>query len=420
MSISKQNSLRLAAREAYIYALPLTEIANIRTRLLGAGIAAGQFHLQKGLATPADRFVTTPNNDTLYANAFIDLSKGPVTLTLPNLGERYGSLYLMDMYSNCVAVLGTRTTGQRGGSFTMAGPAAAAPSDALRSGTPWVWAMARVLVNGTNDVPDALAVLRQFRCDTQNSSANAAAGADRDGPWQDWMRAANALMLENTPFATDRNILQKMELLGLGSKDFDPKSFSDADAIEIAAGIAEAKKMTLTAGFGGSKIGEWLYPAANIGLFGQDYITRARIAVSGLAALPTAEAMYITAYSPDGSPAFKGNGVWRLKFAKDALPPVDSFWSLTMYELYPSGSLFLADNEMNRFSISDRTHDIRRDEDGGLSIWISRTNPGSEKEANWLPAPQKGPFVMIMRTYLPHADLVMQRYVPPSVESVPE
>src|SRR6202000_3054001 len=97
-------------------------------RMLGAGIPAGSFHSQKGLATPADRFVTTPNNDTIYANAFIDLRHGPATLTIPSLGDRYASLYLMDMYSNSIAVLGTRTTGQQGGTFTLVGPTDAAPS----------------------------------------------------------------------------------------------------------------------------------------------------------------------------------------------------------------------------------------------------------------------------------------------------
>src|ERR1700744_462727 len=158
--------MREAAKAAYLYALPLTEIALLRGRMLGAGIPAGSFHLQKGLATPSDRFVTTANNDTIYANAFIDLRHGPVTLPMPSLGDRYGSLYLMDMYSNSIAVLRTRAPGQEGGSFTLVGPTEAAPPGALRSPTPWVWAMARVLVNGPDDTADALAVLYRFACDS--------------------------------------------------------------------------------------------------------------------------------------------------------------------------------------------------------------------------------------------------------------
>jgi len=91
--------LRVAAREAFLYGLPLTEIANVRSSMLGSGVPPGHFFALKGLATPADHFVTTPNVDTIYASTFIDLSGGPATITLPALGERYGSLALMDMYS---------------------------------------------------------------------------------------------------------------------------------------------------------------------------------------------------------------------------------------------------------------------------------------------------------------------------------
>jgi len=415
---AKDSSLRVAARNAFLYALPLTEIANVRARFLDAGLPMGRFFSQKGLVTPKDRFVTTPNVDTIYANIFIDLRQGPATLTLPPLGERYGSLALMDMYSNVFAVLGTRTTGEAGGTFTLVGPTDAAPPNAIRSPTPWVWAMARVLVNGPEDVTAALSVLHQFSCDGTPSNARAAEGADRNGPWEKWFSAANALLTENPPPATDEKILRAIAPLGLGSSSFDPVKFSNAEAAEITAGVEEARKMVVAAGFGGTKIGGWFFPASNIGIFGQDYVTRAGIAVGGLAALPTAEAMYITAASPDGSPAFKGDGTWRLHFARDALPPVDSFWSITMYALESNGSLFVTSNPIDRYTIGDRTPGLVREADGALTIWIDRVDPGPERASNWLPAPAKGPFVMILRAYLPKADLVMQRYIPPTVEKI--
>src|SRR5262249_14810946 len=134
----QKQSLRAAARDAFLYALPLTEIAIVRASMLGAGIPAGHFHALKGLATPRDRFGTTPNVDTIYATAFIDLSQGPATLTLPPLGDRYGSVALMSMFSDNFAVLGSRTTGQEGGTFILVGPDAPAPAGAIRSPTPWV------------------------------------------------------------------------------------------------------------------------------------------------------------------------------------------------------------------------------------------------------------------------------------------
>lgn len=408
-------SLRDAARDAYLYALPLTEIAGVRGNLLGAGIPAGRFFPQRGLIRPKDRFVTTPNVDTIYANAFIDLSQGPATLTLPPLGDRYASIALMDMYSDHVAVLGTRTTGQGGGTFILVGPTGEAAAGAIRSTTPWVWALARVVVNGPEDEAAALALLRDFRCDAAPTGAAPAPGADRGGPWQDWLSAANALLIENPPPATDRRMLARIAPLGLGSAGFDPARFTADQAVEIEAGIADAKQLARTAGFGGRRAGNWIYPAANTGNFFQDYLTRARIAVGGLAALPVAEATYLGALSPEGG-LFDGEGPWRLRFAADALPPVDAFWSVTMYEAEANGAFFLTPNAIDRYTIGDRTPGLVRDADGALDIWISRTDPGGERSANWLPAPAGGPFTIILRAYLPQPQIVSQTYVPPAVE----
>jgi hypothetical protein len=412
---TEAGALRTAAREAFLYALPMTEIANVRDRLLGAGLPANRFFAQRGLATPDDRVVTTPNADTVYANAFIHLGRGPATLTLPPLGPRYASLALMDMFSNVFAVLGTRTTGQGGGGFTLVGPTDKAPAGAIRAPTPWVWAMARVLVNGPADALAALELLHGFGCEGAPVSP-CAPGARRDGPWQAWMRAAGALLIENPPAATDRRILAAMAPLGLDQPGFDPARFSATDAAEIAAGVAEAKALTRFVGFGGRRIGGWLYPAANTGVFFQDYLARARIAVSGLAALPTAEAMYLAAVSPDGP--FDGEGPWRLSFPAGALPPVDGFWSLTMYAAEPDGGLFLASNPIDRYAIGDRTRGLVLGGDGALDIWISRSDPGGARTANWLPAPAEGPFVPILRAYLPREALVSQRYTPPPIEAL--
>jgi hypothetical protein len=412
--MSELSPLHVAARDAFLYALPLTEIANVRDRFLGAGLPAGRFFPQRGLATPADRVVTTPNVDTIYANAFIDLRHGPATLTLPPAGPRYLSLSIMDMFSDNVAVLGSRTTGQDGGTFTLAGPTDAAPPGALRSATPWVWCLARVVVNGPSDVDSALTVLHAIVCEGTPAKPIVAPGVSRTGGWEAWMKAASNLMIENPPVATDRRILARMAPLGLGAPDFDARKFSPAEAAEIAAGFAEGQELSRSIGFGGKQIGGWLYPAANTGNFFQDYLTRARIAVSGLAALPVAEAMYLAAVSAETG-IFNGDGVWRLHFPAGALPPVDAFWSITMYAAEASGALFLTPNPIDRYAIGDRTPGVVRDADGALDIWITRTDPGGARTSNWLPAPKESPFVPILRAYLPREELISQRYTPPAI-----
>jgi hypothetical protein len=417
-AMAQTSPLRAAAREAFLYALPLTEIAVVRGRALDAGLPVGRFHGTRGLATARDRGVTTPNADTLYATAFIDLTHGPAALTVPPLGGRYGSLALMDMFSDNIAVLGSRTTGPDGGRFTLVGPTAAAEPGAVRSPTPWVWALVRVLVNGPADVAAAQAVLRGFVCEGAPGPSRWAPGAGRTGPWQAWMKAASDLLVENPPPATDRRIIGAMAPLGLGAAGFDPERFSGSERAEIAQGRQDAEALARSSGFNGRRIGRWRYPAPDNGDFRQDYVTRARVAVGGLAALPTAEAMYLTALSPQGDAAFDGEGLWRLSFAAGALPPVDGFWSLTLYEAEPDGAFFLTPNSIDRYAIGDRTTGLAHGSDGALDIWISRTDPGGARSANWLPAPARGPFSLVLRAYLPRNDLIMQSYTPPPIDKV--
>jgi hypothetical protein len=412
-----ENSMREAAREAFLYALPMTEIAKVReAAILRNGLPAGRFFAQRGLITPKDRFVTTPNVDTIYANVFIDLSQGPATITLPPFGDRYASLSLMDMFSDNIAVLSSRTIGQAGAAFTLVGPTSAAPPGAIRSTTPWAWGLARVIVNGPSDESAALGLLQQFRCEAAPMGQRPAPGADRAGPWQAWLSAANALMLENPAPATDRRVLTRMEPLGLGP-NFDSARFTDSQAADIVVGIADAIALARGAGFAGNKVGQWLYPAPNTGNFFQDYLTRARIAVAGLAALPPREASYLAAIPPEGR-AFQGAGPWRLCFSADDLPPVDAFWSLTMYEAQSDGAFFLTDNPIGRYALGDRTPGLVYNADGGLNVWISRADPGDALRSNWLPAPADKPFMVILRTYLPRPKIVAQTYIPPAIKVV--
>lgn len=416
--------LRQAAREAFVYALPMVEIAAIRARMMAGGTKPGQFAARLSLATPQTRAVTTPNNDTINAQAFIDLSHGEARLTLPPLGGRYASLALMDMFSNNFAVLGTRTTGGDGGNFRLVGPAAPAPDNAIRAPTPWVWAVARVLVAGPEDLAAARVVLAGFTI-ASPPAGSPAPGASRDAPWTAYLKAVSELLRENPPPATDRAILERMAPLGLGSAGFDPARFDAAASSEIAAGIDEARAAVrspmLASKIERGKIERgkiergWAYQPANIGVFRQDYETRARVALGGLAALPQVEAMYLAALNPDGRRRFTGDGVWRLTFAKDLTPPVDAFWSLTLYEATPAGQFFLTRNPIDRYSVGDRTRGLARNPDGSLDLWISRTDPGGVRSANWLPAPATGPFAMILRAYLPKPAMQSHAYVPPPI-----
>ena len=418
-AMAADDPFRRAAREAFLYTLPTVEIANVRAAAMDHGMKPGRFYSRESLSTPDSRAVTTPNNDTLNAQAFIDLSRGPAALRLPPLGGRYASLALMDMFSNDFAVLGTRTTGDQARDVLLVGPNDRGHTGALRAPTPWVWAIVRVLVDGPRDLGKAREVLDGFAAQAA-PARSPASGAAFTAPWADYLRAANALLLENPPPAADSQILQRMAPLGLGSDRFNPARFDPAMASQIAAGVDEARALLLAprpaADTNADADAEgWGFEADDVGNFGQDYETRARTARGGLGALPPAEAMYLSALNPDGGRRFDGDGLWRLSFAGGQTPPVNAFWSLTLYEATPEGQFFLTPNPINRYSIGDRTPGLTRGPDGLLDIWISRTDPGGGRSANWLPAPAKDPFAMILRAYLPKPAMQSHAYVPPPV-----
>ena len=404
--------LKSAARDAWLYALPLIEIASVRKRGLRSGHKPNNLlHVHKLLNHRA-RAVTTPNNDTLYSIAHIDLTHGPVTLTMPASGNRYVSAALMDAYTNNFAILGTRTTGGDGGRFTLVGPrdAIAAP-DSIRAPTPHVWLLVRVLVDGLADFEAARIVQQGFSIDAPEA-APCIVEADRHSGWQDYFAAATQLMATDPPPVTDRAALQRFEAFGLG-RNFDPSAFNSQQIAAIEAGVADARRAVQSAGVGGAFIDGWSYPRADIGDFGQNYFYRAAVAVAALAALPPVEAMYMMAEGETGG-IFDGAKAWRLHFAADRLPPVDSFWSLSLYEATDDGQFFFTDNPLNRYAIGDRTENLTFNADGSLDIWIGHDSPGRHRETNWLPAPA-GPFALFMRTYLSRPALLDGAYRLPRV-----
>jgi hypothetical protein len=419
-ALAAPTDLRAASREAWLFALPLIESARVRANSaeFGAGdndgTAINSFLHVRRLATPADRLVTSPNVVTLYSLAFIDLENGPATVVLPPTGERYFSLQLMDMYTNTFAVLGTRTIGGDGGTFTLVGPREAAPRGAIRAPTPWIWALIRIAVGGPEDI-DAVHKLQDAIGLKAGRARALGVFAQRTTPWREYFSSATALMAENPPAPTDLALLKRVAPLGLDAPSgFNAAKFSDAQALEIERGVADAK--IILAGPGAERpVNGWRYPNADLGDFGQNYHFRARVALSGLAALPRQEAMYMRPFAPDGSPRF-GDGIWRLSFPHEELPPVDAFWSLTLYQATGDGQLFLTENPLRRYAIGDRTNGLKFNGDGSLDIWIARSDPGGSKTSNWLPAPSNGKYVLTLRAYLPKSELLSGEYrLPPLV-----
>jgi hypothetical protein len=404
-----------AAAEAWLYTLPLIEIATTRARGAARGAKLNAVNHIRKLSNHTARDVTTPNNDTLYSSAQLDLSNGPITLSVPDMGDRYFSLALMDAYSNNFAILGTRTTGPKGGLFQLVGPNEAASGyHVIRSPTLNVWALTRILVDSPKDLEAARAMQSEFSIQGP-AIENPAEFATRSAVWQSYFASADALMAMNPPPITDVGLLRRIAPLGLGRGLFDPNHFTAEQAAAIEFGITAARKSLRGSATSNAKIvNGWSYAGNDLGNFGQSYAYRAAVALGGLAALPLVEAMYMTARNDKGS-SFDGTQNWQLHFAADKLIPVHSFWSLSLYEATPEGQFFFVDNSLNRYAIGDRSSELTYNEDGSLDIWIGEENPGAAREGNWLPAPG-GPFALFMRAYLPKPALLEGYYQLPPVK----
>jgi len=382
------------ARDLWLYGLPIIEMATTRTRHLGEGMTLNRLRHARTLSDHTARSVTTPNNDTLYSMAWIDLTQGPVTLTVPATGDRYWSAALMDMYSNNNAVIGLRTTGGGGGRYRIVGPGQTGSGpDVLRCETPHAWLLVRTLTDGGADLPATHAVQDGFRLEGPAGVMPPAFPGRAAAP-ADYFAGLRALLKSDPPPATDGRMLARLAAF-------------NADGPGVAAGVQRAQQIARLALERQQFIQGWSYTRANLGIFGQDYLYRALVALSGLAALPVVEAMYLRAEGErDGS--YWGDDLYRLSIP--ARMPVDAFWSLSMYEITPDGQRFFAENPLGRYAIGDRTPGLTRNPDGSLDVWIGRADPGGARSANWLPAPKSGPFGLNMRLYLPKAEVLDGRW----------
>lgn len=409
------NALRDAAATAYVYGLPLIEMAHARHMHFDKGNRPNRISHDRTLNTPATQDVTTPNNDTLYSTAWCDTASGPIRLTVPSMGNRYYSIAFLDMFTNNFAVVGTRTTGGGGGSFTLVGPGASSGDPVIiRSPTRWALILVRTLVDGPDDLATAHAVQDAIRLEAAEAQMPPSY-AKRDAGWAEFLRSLEALLTENGAPATDGAQLHQLTRLGIEvAGGFDPARFSEADAADIALGLKEGRMAIGAAAHRGAVVDGWGYPKANLGIFGQDHAYRAKIAMGGLGALPCAEAMYMRALDVGNRPFFPPDRDALLRFSPGHLPPVDGFWSATMYEITPEGQYFLFDNAINRYAIGDRTPGLQRNDDGSLDIWMTREPPGSGR-SNWLPLPEGRPWSIVLRAYLPQPALLDGRYRLPSM-----
>jgi hypothetical protein len=397
-----------ALRRAFRFGFAPYEMLRTRQlqlrRMADAGIGAGVNALipRVTLADASMRDVTTPNNDTLYASAWLDLSDGPVFFSIPPI-NRYHSASLMSITSDVGAVLGTRTVGMGGGRYAIVGPEwrgdLPAGVEMVRSQSNDAWLLVRVVVTGEEDLPAAVDALTRYTLSATGGARplELAVPAIPDGRAfittvnTAIERSGDALLAERARSFADAGIGQAWETLTPEQQALWTNS--------LPALIHELRSGLLA----GEGVNGWVYPAFNIALYGDDDDLRSKVALAGLAALPRVEAIYVTANKDAEGRTLTGDKSWRLKIPPRL--PVGAFWSLTMYSQDADGRLFFVANDLNRFAVGDRSRHLRPERDGSIELFIQNGRPSGERVVNWLPAP-KGKFVLMFRAYLPGAGLL--------------
>jgi len=421
---------RAIAKEAYTYANPMVDhYRGLYNYFVDQNSPdyKGPWNQVNNLArvyTHEDRAVQTPNSDTPYSFNALNLRSEPMVLTIPEIEEeRYYSVQLIDMYTHNFDFLGTRTTGNDGGSFLIAGPRwdGETPDGiekVIRSETDWVLAIHRTQLFNPDDLENVKQIQAGYMLQPLSSYLGMPAPkADREIAFikplsQEEIRESpevfnqlNYLLQFCPTHPSEVDLMKRFTKLGIGAgesfsfEDFTPEiqeaiKLGIADAWEDFAAIkakAEAGELSSADIFGTRKH------------LGNNYSYRMAAAIFGIWGVSAQEAVYPSYYVDSENEPLTGANKYIIYFEKGNLPPVDAFWSLTMYERPAS---LLVKNPLNRYLLnSPMMDDFVFDEDGGLTLYFQRESPGKEKESNWLPTPE-GPFSVVMRLYLPKPEVL--------------
>jgi hypothetical protein len=378
------------------------------------------------------KIVVRPNFDTLYSSAWIDLTKEPMIVSAPDTQGRYYLLPMLDMWTDVFASPGWRTTGTKAGDYALVPPgwSGALPSGAVRidAPTPYVWIIGRTKTDGPADYEAVHKVQAGYKVTPLSGWGKAAIpvvgtvdpSIDMKTPPKiivDTMPAgkffayAAELMKLHPPHITDQPILALMQRIGIERG----KSF-DIDKVEpaIKAGLESAprdalKLMAWKVASLARVANGWSMNTDTMGVYGNYYLKRAIVTQLGLGANLPEDAIYPLNLADESGKPLDGAGTYILHFDKSAMPPVNAFWSVTLYD----SDGFQVPNSLNRFAVSSWMP-FKYDPDGSLDLYFQNANPGADKEANWLPAP-KGPFNLTMRLYAPKVEALTGKWNPPAV-----
>lgn len=424
----------LLGAEAYVYGYPLV-IVDV-TRANADKLTGARNQLLRVRRFPDARFkdVVRPNVDTLYTSAFIDMQQGPWVFEMAPNTQRYEVMPFLDAWTNVFASPGTRTNGTQGARYLLAGRLwqgeVPAGLTLLRAPTDLVWLIGRTQTNGAGDysvvhgLQDGVTLrsLADWQAGKPASAPppRAPAGVQNPEPPIRQMRAMDvsafftrlaSLMVDNPPAASDAAMLSKLARIGIKPGHAPEWNALDRWAVALGRWLAD-RNVARELGRRPTLRG-WVTPPSMLGNYGEAYSLRAVVAMIGLGANLPADAMYPSAALDGAGAPLHGDHRYRIHFARDALPPVQAFWSITAY----GADDFFIDNPLGRYALGDRDP-LVYNPDGSLDLLVQAEAPSAAQLRNWLPVRAGEPFLLNARLYWPRAAALDGSWSMPAVERI--
>jgi hypothetical protein len=431
------------ANEAYIYAFPmLMGYRYAFATFLTPGLPSyrGPANAIHGKAATLDhtfKDVITPNADTPYSMALLDLRAEPVVLQVPSVTDRYYVWQFVDLFGTNPHFIGSRATGSQAGTYLAVGPGwEGEASDEFNGILPFdtdlVFVIGRTQLLGADDVSALSQVMAGYKIQPLSVYRGQSSPDVQPVEWPVWNDEAsrderfiaylNFLLSFCQPLhPSEADLMARFAQVGIGpGLDFDADALDDQVREAISAGVAAARgTMAGKARNLGQKVNGWTSSDVfgTRDWYGGDYLLRAVAAMAGWGGNDVIEAIYPTAREDaDGQPL---DGAHHYQITFTTLPPAKAFWSVTMYDTSYDGTAgYLAENPINRYLINSTTQGLVNGEDGSLTITIQREQPeDAAEQANWLPAPE-GSFYVVMRIYWPEQAALDGTWNPPPVVRV--
>jgi hypothetical protein len=431
----------MIAEDAYIYGYPLVlmdvtrQVYTATPKVADRKAPANQFFHAKAFPDPSRKTVVSPNADTLYSIAWLDLTKEPMVLSVPEMGKRYYLMQILDAWTNVIASPGTRTSGNGKGSFAVVGRgwAGKLPEGVqeIKAPTKIAWILGRTQTNGKEDYPAVHAIQARYsltplsawsKAYTPPENVPVEAGIDTKTPpvqqvakmdAATFFARLNAVMKDNPPASADAEAMKRFAAIGVvPGEPFDLAKLDSPVARGVERGARAGREKIVAAAKKplGKTINNWSVMIDKMGRYGTDYTFRAVVAHIALGANLPEDAIYPRAIADAEGKPLTGANRYLIRFPKGQTPPVDAFWSITMYD----NEQFFVENPIDRYAIGDRDK-LKFGDDGSLTLYIQHASPGVDRESNWLPA-SKDEFNLIMRLYWPKKQVLDGAWKPPAVE----